>query len=133
MGPQCKLGQCNNNKTDQICEGYDECKGLLNRIVKVFVDDGCVYSNETNDHVNDLARVFCRLAANQVSLKPFKCLFGADQILLLGHKVAASMGVRPDPSKVAAVLDMEIPQTIDSLHNFVGTHLCGKFCRFREL
>ena len=120
MGPQCKPGQCKNSKTGQICEGCDECKGLLNRIVKVFVDDGCVYSNETKDHANDLARVFCRLAANQVSLKPVKCLFGADQILLLGHEVTASMGVRPDPSKVSAVLDMEIPQTVDGLHNFVG-------------
>ena len=91
-------------------EGCDECKGLLNRIVKAFVNDGCVYSNEEADHVNDLARVFCRLSANQVSLKPVKCLFGAHQILLLGHEVTASLGIRPDPSKVAAILDMERPE-----------------------
>ena len=84
------------------------------------MDDGCVYSNEEADHVNDLARVFCRLSADQVSLKPVKCLFGAHQILLLGHEVTASLGIRPDPSKVAAILDMERPATVDALHNFVG-------------
>ena len=100
--------------------GCDQCIGLLNRIVKVFVDDGCVYSNRTEDHINDLARVFCRLAANHVSLKPVKCLFGADEILLLGHHVSAKMGIRPDPDKCTAILDMEVPQTVDALHNFIG-------------
>ena len=116
MGPLVKPGEC---KCDTET-GCDQCRGLLNRIVKVFVDDGCVYSNVEEDHVNDLARVFCRLAANQVSLKPVKCLFGADQILLLGHEVTASLGIRPDPSKCAAILDMERPNTVDALHNFVG-------------
>ena len=67
-----------------------------------------------------LTRVFCRLAANHVSLKPVKCLFGADQILLLGHEVTAKLGIRPGPEKVSAILDMEIPPTVDALHNFVG-------------
>jgi hypothetical protein len=100
--------------------GCDQCIGLLNRIVKVFVDDGCVYSNRTEDHINDLARVFCRLAAHHVSLKPMKCLFGADEILLLGHHVSAKMGIRPDPDKCTAILDMVVPQTVDALHNFIG-------------
>ena len=116
--------ECNHDLNLNECEkckgGCDSCNGLLNRIVKVFVDDGCVYSQQTEDHVDDLARVFCRLAANHVSLKPVKCLFGADQIALLGHEVVAKMGIRPDPEKCMAILDMEIPPTVDTLHNFVG-------------
>ena len=53
-------------------------------------------------------------------LKPVKCLFGADRILLLGHEVAAKLGIRPDPDKVSAILDMEIPPIVDALQNFVG-------------
>ena len=130
MGPQVKPSECDCKKLCNHaaelkecskCErGCDRCAGLLNRIVKVFVDDGCIYSMEEADHINDLARVFCRLAANHVSLKPVKCLFGADQILLLGHEVTAKLGIRPDPEKVSAILDMEIPPTVDALHNFVG-------------
>jgi hypothetical protein len=130
MGPQIKPSDCDCKKSCNHaaelkecskCErGCDRCAGLLNRIVKVFVDDGCIYSMEEADHINDLTRVFCRLAANHVSLKPVKCLFGADQILLLGHEVTAKLGIRPDPEKVSAILDMEIPPTVDALHNFVG-------------
>lgn len=116
--------KCSHQKIGEDCSkckrGCDLCVGLLDRIVKVFVDDGCVYSAEEGNHVDDLARVFCRLAANHVSLKPVKCIFGADQILLLGHQVTAKLGIRPDPQKCAAILDMEVPQTVDALHNFIG-------------
>ena len=101
-------------------QGCDDCVGLVGRIVRVFVDDGCVYSEEEKDHINDLARVFCRLAANRVELKPVKCIFGTDHIALLGHEVLAKKGIRPDPDKIKAILQLDLPQTVDALHNFIG-------------
>jgi hypothetical protein len=96
--------------------------------VRVFVDDGCVYSKDEKNHINDLTRVFVRLAANHVALKPVKCIFGTDNIILLGHEVLARKGIRPDPDKVKAILTLELPPTVDALHNFVGaTSWVSKF------
>ena len=53
-----------------------------------------VYSEEEKDHINDLARVFCRLAANRVELKPVKCIFGTGHIALLGDEVLAKEDAR---------------------------------------
>ena len=115
MGPTTMPHQCDCNLA-----GCDKCQGLLNRVVKVFVDDGCIYSARVEYHLDDVAKVFCRLAANHVSLKPVKCILGTDQVVLLGHEVTARLGIRPEPTKVKAILDMGIPQTVDELHNFVG-------------
>ena len=96
--------------------------------MRVFVDDGCVYSKDEKNHINDLTRVFVRLAANHVALKPVKCIFGTDNIILLGHEVLARKGIRPDPDKVKAILTLELPPTVDALHNFVGaTSWVSKF------
>ena len=109
---------------DATCEkckaGCDQCVALHNRIVKVFVDDGCCYSTRKQDHVDDLKKVFTRLAANHIALKPVKCLFGTQEIVLLGHEVVAKIGIRPEREKVKAILEMTLPQTCDALHGFVG-------------
>lgn len=34
----------------------------MNKIVKVFVDDGIVYSKRADDYINDLAKVLKRLS-----------------------------------------------------------------------
>ena len=70
--------------------------------------------------MDDLARVFTRLAANHIALKPVKCLFGTHEMVLLGHEVLAKMGIRPEREKVKAILEMTLPQTVDVLHGFVG-------------
>jgi hypothetical protein len=74
MGPLQLRHECG-CKQDSGCEN---CVGLLNKIVRVFVDDGCVYSEKVEEHVDHLGQVFKRLAANRVELKPVKCLLGAD-------------------------------------------------------
>ena len=80
-------------KGDCICKGGDAgphsreceegCVALINKICKIFVDDGIVYTeNESSDeeaihvaHLNDMAKVFKRLSANGISLKACKCVW----------------------------------------------------------
>jgi hypothetical protein len=116
MGPLQLRHECG-CKQDSGCEN---CVGLLNKIVRVFVDDGCVYSEKVEEHVDHLGQVFKRLAANRVELKPVKCLLGADQIPLLGHEVIANLGIRPDPEKIRAMMQMAQPETVDAPHTFIG-------------
>jgi transposase InsO family protein len=110
----------------------DQCKKtsepLVNRICRVFVDDGLVYSNAKEDHVDDIAKVLKRLIANNMSLKPSKCIWGTEELPILGHKVVAGKGIMPDPDKVAAVIKMSKPQTSDMLRKFLGmTGYLSKF------
>lgn len=101
-------------------QGKDRAECLLNKIVKVFVDDGIVYSKRTVDHINDLAKVLKRLSANKLGMKPSKCTFGADRITALGHDVVAGLGIRPEQTKIEAIIAMDLPDTVDALSTFIG-------------
>ena len=46
----------------------------LGIISLVWVDDNVVYSKETYCHLNDVCQVLQRLAANNMSIKPSKCI-----------------------------------------------------------
>jgi hypothetical protein len=139
-------------KGDCICKGGDAgphsreceegCVALINKICKIFVDDGIVYTeNESSDeeaihvaHLNDMAKVFKRLSANGISLKACKCVWCSKEIPLLGHKVVAGEGIKIDQSKVDAILQMSAPKTSDMLKKFLGmTGYLQKFVpRFAE-
>ena len=93
---------------------------MLNKIVKVFVDDGIVYSKRTEDHINDLTKVLKRLAANKLGMKPSKCTFAADCIIALGHDVVAGKGIMPERAKIEAIVAMDLPSTVDALSAFIG-------------
>ena len=68
------------------------------------------------------------MAANHVALKLVKCMFGTDNIILVGHEVLARKGIRPDPDKVKTILTLELPPTIGALHSFLGaTSWVSKF------
>ena len=57
-----------------------------------------------------------------------KCKFGVDHVKFLGH-IIYKEGVRADPDKVSAVVDMKAPSNVPELHRFLGlviNHL-GKF------
>jgi hypothetical protein len=108
-------------ETDQHSKECEEgFKGLINKICRIFVDDGIVYSTKAEDHINDLAHVLKRLAANGISLKPVKCVWGTDSVKLLGHVVQAGEGIKADPDKVEAILKMSKPKAVDELRRFLG-------------
>ena len=41
--------------------------------------------------------------------------------------VFSSEGVSPDPEKVSAVQQMQIPQNVSKLRSFLGMNYCGRF------
>ena len=58
-----------------------------------------------------------------------KCIFGAKEIIFLGHHVSGE-GIKVDSSKVSAFHDMPIPQNRKELQSLLGmvTYL-GKFVK----
>nr|VZI09926.1 unnamed protein product [Spirometra erinaceieuropaei] len=66
-----------------------------------------------------LATVFDRLQQFGVVLNPSKCVFGVSSLEFLGHLVD-SHGIRPLPSKVAAIRDFPPPTSKRQLQRFLG-------------
>jgi hypothetical protein len=52
-------------------------------------------------------------------LNPKKCIFGVPSGILLGNVVSRD-GIRPNPSKVKAVLDMRPPRNVKDVQKLTG-------------
>ena len=62
-----------------------------------------------------------------MKLNPAKCVFARTELIFLGHKVTGS-GVKPDPSKISAIVDMPIPSNLKELQRCMGiVNYLGKF------
>ena len=104
-------------------------KPLLRKKVIVFFDDIFVFNPDLETHVGDLRLVFEILNHRRFFLKPEKCSIGRLQVDYLGHVVAGGM-VAPDPSKIQAMVDWPVPQTLKSLRGFLGlTRFYQKFIK----
>nr|VZI24196.1 unnamed protein product [Spirometra erinaceieuropaei] len=87
--------------------------------VYAYIDDLLVASSTTEEHMEHLATVFDRLQQFGVVLNPPKCVFGVPSLEFLGHLVD-SHGIRPLPSKVAAIRDFPPPTSKRQLQRFLG-------------
>nr|VZI17555.1 unnamed protein product [Spirometra erinaceieuropaei] len=87
--------------------------------VYAYIDDLLVASSTTEEHMEHLTTVFDRLQQFGVVLNPSKCVFGVRSLEFLGHMVD-SHGIRPLPSKVAAIRDFPPPTSKRQLQRFLG-------------
>ena len=86
----------------------DEIKDDL---VEAYVDDVVVKTKEAYTLVDNLEHTFAALNTFQWKLNPKKCIFGVPSGILLGNVVSHD-GIRPNPEKVKAVLDMKPPKKV---------------------
>ena len=63
--------------------------------------------------------MFERFQRAGLCLKPKKCVFTRQQVTSLGH-VISEAGVRVDPTKVEKIQDYPVPESLKSLHQFLG-------------
>ena len=97
---------------DQLLHGLEE-------YAAAYLDDLVIYSDSWEDHMLHLAKVFDRLRGAGLTAKPRKCQFGMTQCVYLGHVVGNGV-VRPEQSKVEAVMSFPIPQTKKQVRAFLG-------------
>jgi transposase InsO family protein len=93
--------------------------GLNWKICLVYIDDIMVFSSSFEEHLEHLREVFERLKAANFTIKLSKCYFGKSEAQYLGHIVSRD-GVKPDPSKIAAVENFSVPQTLTDVRSFLG-------------
>jgi hypothetical protein len=94
----------------------DEIKDDL---VEAYIDDVVVKTREAHTLIDNLQRTFTALNKYQWKLNPKKCIFGVPSGILLGNVVSHD-GIRPNPTKVKAILDMQPPKNIKDVQKLTG-------------
>ena len=99
----------------------------LDSFVIIFLDDILIYNRTLEEHRCHIKQALQILRDNQLYANPSKCAFFQISIAYLGHIVTRE-GIKPDPSKIEAILNWKTPQTLKELRSFLG--LAGYYRRF---
>ena len=91
----------------------------LKTIIEVYLDDLAAHSRLRVRHLYHLRLVFERCRHYQVRLNPHKCIFCVTVGCLLGFIVSME-GIRDDPLKVEAILQLSPPRNIIHLQCLEG-------------
>nr|VZI41582.1 unnamed protein product [Spirometra erinaceieuropaei] len=87
--------------------------------VYAYIDDVLVASRDVEEHLHHLTLLFDRFQQFGVTLHPSKFVLGATYLEFLGHLIHSN-GIRPLPSKVAAIRDFPPPTSKRQLQRFLG-------------
>ena len=97
----------------------DILREFLGEFVQVYFDDIAVFSSSETEHLNHLAVVLTRLGEFGIEVKMSKCKWAVKEVRYLGKLVSGS-GVRPDPAKIAPILECSTPRNSTEVRVFVG-------------
>ena len=92
---------------------------MMHRDVEVYVEDMIVKSRGRAYHLAALERFFERIRKFRLRLNPKKCTFGVTFGKLLGHMVS-ERGIKVDPDKIKAILDMPVLRIKKKIKGFLG-------------
>ncbi|KFD66196.1 hypothetical protein M514_21483 [Trichuris suis] len=84
-----------------------------------YLDDVIMTGTTDEEHYDTLEMVFSRLLEYGFRIRREKCKFYADEVEYLGHIVGAT-GLRADPRKTEAIVQMEPPTNVVKLRLFLG-------------
>lgn len=101
--------------------------GLQGLKCLVYLDDVVIFGETLVEHNERLIDVFQRFREHNLKLQPDKCEFLRSELAYLGHIITPE-GVKPDKSKIEAVLNFPTPRTTRQLKGFLG--LSGYYRKF---
>jgi hypothetical protein len=87
--------------------------------VAAIVDDILVYGRRPQGHNENLTRVLNKCRSAVIKLNENKLQIEVQQVEYFGHILYAD-GLKPDPSKVAAMREMEPPSNKSELQTIMG-------------
>lgn len=94
-------------------------KGLIKKVVMIYLDDITVFSTNVADHLFHLRKVCQRCRRFGVSLNPKNCIFLAHEGKLLGH-IISKEGLAIDLERVKAIKAFPLPSHKKALQSFLG-------------
>ena len=94
-------------------------KPLLDHICIVYLDDILIFSDNVEEHANDVRKVLDRLRQYDLFVKFSKCAFSVKEVEFLGYIVNAN-GVKMDPARVATIMEWPTPRSFREVQVFLG-------------
>ncbi|XP_004301757.1 PREDICTED: uncharacterized protein LOC101307997 [Fragaria vesca subsp. vesca] len=91
----------------------------IGEVMEVYVDDMLVKSKAADDHIANLDKVFTKLLADGMRLNPQKCILAVSGGKFLGFMVS-ERGIKANPKKVQAILDMTVLKTWNEVQCLMG-------------
>lgn len=101
--------------------------GELEPHVFVYLDDIIVVSETFEQHVQLLREVASRLNRANLSINIQKSKFCLSELPYLGY-ILTNQGLKPNPDRVEAIINIERPNSIRALRRFLG--MCNYYRRF---
>jgi len=93
----------------------------------VFIDDILACYKDKDEHTTHLRIVLQTLREHQLHGKLKKCEFGLAEVLVFEY-VVSKEGIKVNPQKVKAIIDLPRPTNVTGIRSFLG--LVGYYCRF---
>ena len=94
-------------------------RDLINKEVQVYVDDMIVKPKDREGHILALQKFFERIHFYKLRLNSNKCTFGMTSEKLLGF-IVSQRGIKVDPEKIKAIVEMKPPRTEKEIQGFLG-------------
>jgi hypothetical protein len=91
----------------------------IKHIVQPYLDDLPAHSMRRVDHPIHLRAIFLRCRFYHIRLNPHKCIFCVESDRLLGF-IVSRQGIRVDPLKVEAILNLPPPSSLRQLQSLQG-------------
>ena len=95
--------------------------------VFVYLDDILIVTDNFAEHLLWVEYVLRKLAAAGLKMNRNKCEFCCSRVLYLGY-LLDSEGLRPDPGRIAPIVNYPAPTTVKQLRRFLG--MVGYYARF---
>jgi len=84
---------------------------MLGRNVHAYVDDMVFTSEEKDQHIADLEKLFRTMTNYNLKLNPDKCVFGVKTGKFLGF-LLTERGIEANPDKCTAIIGMRSPTNV---------------------
>jgi hypothetical protein len=87
--------------------------------IQAYIDDLIVKSDESSNHISDLAETFINMRRAGLKLNLEKCVFGVTKGKVLGCLISAKK-IEANPDKIKAIREMEEPKTKKDIQKLNG-------------
>ena len=87
--------------------------------VETNVDDIIVHGKDDDDHDETVVKMLNRCREVGLKLNKSKCVMGVTELVFIGD-LLTNEGVKPDPSKIDAIVNMDRPIDKPGLQRFLG-------------
>ena len=89
----------------------------------VYLDDVLIFSNNLQQHRQDVRNILQAIQTSGMKVKPSKCEFHKEETEYLGFIINRE-GIKTDPIKTQAIWDWKTPKNKTDIKSFLG------FCNF---